>query len=91
LLSGAFEPAKDTIDRALIDWPSSPPSLRAKAAICGLLGRADEGRRCVQQILALNPNTTIATVTALHRSQAQCNPSGYRNFFAGLRQAGLPE
>jgi TolB-like protein/DNA-binding CsgD family transcriptional regulator len=91
LLSGAFEPAKDAIDRALIDWPSSPPSLRAKAAICGLMGRRDEGRQCVQKILALNPNTTIATVSTLHRAQAQCNPAGYTNFFKGLRRAGLPE
>jgi TolB-like protein/DNA-binding CsgD family transcriptional regulator len=90
LLSGSFAPAKEAIDRALMDWPSSPPSLRAKAAICGLLGHADEGRQCVRQILALNPQTTVAIVKALHRYQMRRNPSGYRNFFAGLERAGLP-
>jgi TolB-like protein/DNA-binding CsgD family transcriptional regulator len=90
LLSGDFVSAKQAIDRALMDWPGSPPSLRAKAAICGLLDRVDEGRACVSRLLALNPATTIATVTALHRFQMQCNPAGYRDFFAGLRRAGLP-
>jgi TolB-like protein/DNA-binding CsgD family transcriptional regulator len=90
LLSGDFEPAKEAIDRALTDWPSSPPSLRAKAAICGLLEKTDEGRECVRQILALNAGTTIATVKTLHHAQMRCNPVGYRNFFKGLRRAGLP-
>jgi TolB-like protein/DNA-binding CsgD family transcriptional regulator len=90
LLSGSFGPAKEAIDRALIDWPSSPPSLRAKAAICGLLEQIEEGRECVRQILALNPDTTIASVKALHRHQIRSNQLGYKNFFDGLRRAGLP-
>ena len=91
LLSGSYGPAKESIDRALLDWPNSPPSLRAKAAICGLLGRAEEGRECVQRILALNPATTLATVRALNRPQARSNPLGYKNFYNGLQRAGLPE
>jgi TolB-like protein/DNA-binding CsgD family transcriptional regulator len=91
LLSGSFGPAKEAIDRALIDWPNSPPSLRAKAAICGLLDHIEEGSECVRRILALNPNTTLATVKALNRPQMRSNPLGYKNFFDGLRRAGLPE
>ena len=91
LLSGSFAPAKEAIDKALIDWPNSPPSLRAKAAICGLLDHVEEGRECVRRILALNPSTTLATVEALNRPQMRSNPLGYKNFFAGLRRAGLPE
>jgi TolB-like protein len=90
LLSGSFGPAKEAVDRALIDWPSSPPSLRAKAAICGLLDQLEEGRECVRRILALNPDITIATVKALHRPQMRSNPFGYKNFFDGLRRSGLP-
>jgi TolB-like protein/DNA-binding CsgD family transcriptional regulator len=91
LLSGSFASAKEAIDRALIDWPNSPPSLRAKAAICGLLDNIEEGRECVGRILALNPSTTLATVKALNRPQMRSNPLGYKNFFDGLRRAGLPE
>jgi TolB-like protein/DNA-binding CsgD family transcriptional regulator len=90
LLSGNFAVAKEAIDRALMDWPSSPPSLRAKAAICGLLDQIDEAREAVRQILALNPATTIATVKDLHQFQMRRNPAGYTNFFEGLRRAGLP-
>ncbi|MGB7021596.1 MAG: hypothetical protein WBD80_20680, partial [Xanthobacteraceae bacterium] len=85
-----FEAAKEAIDRALMDWKVSPPSLRANAAICGLLGQIEEGRECVSQILAFNPATTIASVKALHQVQMQRNPSGYSDFFNGLRRAGLP-
>jgi len=91
LLSGSYGPAKEAIDRALIDWPNSPPSLRAKAAICGLLDQNEAGRECVRRILALSPNTTLATVKALNRLQMRSNPRGYKNFFDGLRRAGLPE
>jgi len=91
LLSGSYAAAKRAIDRALLDWPDSPPSLRAKAAICGLIGYAEEARNCVRRILVLNPATTLATVAALNRPQIRCNPSGYKNLFEGLRRAGLPE
>lgn len=90
LLSGDFVQAKAAIDHALMDWPNSPPSLRANAAICGLLGLVDEGRNCVRQILAMNPHTTIQAAKTLHSAQMQCNPVGYRNFFDGLECAGLP-
>jgi TolB-like protein len=91
LLSGSYAAAKQAIDMALIDWPNSPPSLRAKAAICGLMGCSEEGRDCVRRILALNPATTLATVAALNRLQIRSNPSGYKNLLEGLRLAGLPE
>ena len=91
LLSGSYGPAKEAIDRALLDWPNSPPSLRAKAAICGLLGDVEEGRECVQRILASNPDTTLVTVKALNRPQTRSNSLGYKNFYNGLRRAGLPE
>jgi TolB-like protein len=90
LLSGNYVAAKQAIEMALIDWPDSPPSLRAKAAICGLLGDDEEGHNCVMHILALNPATTLATVEALNRPQIRSNPQGYRNFLEGLRRAGLP-
>jgi TolB-like protein/DNA-binding CsgD family transcriptional regulator len=91
LLSGSCRPAREAIDRALLDWPDSPPSLRAKAAICGLLGDIEEGRQCVKRILALNPATTLAAVRALNRPQARSNPRGYKALFDGLRRVGLPE
>ena len=91
LFSGNFEPAKEGIDQALVDWPSSPPALRTKAAICGLLGKNDEGRGCVRQLLALSPHTTVATVKALNHLQMRPNPLGFKNFLDGLRRSGLPE
>ena len=91
LFSGNFEPAMEAIERAHADWPNSPPALRVKAALCGLLGRADEGRACVSRLLALNPDTTVAAVRALNERQMAPNPIGLCNFIEGLRRSGLPE
>jgi tetratricopeptide (TPR) repeat protein len=91
LFSGKYEAAKEAVDAALIDWPNSPPALRVKAAICGLLGRIEEGRECVRQMLTLNPDTTVATVKALNQLQMKPNPRGFSKFLDGLRKSGLPE
>jgi len=91
LFCGNFGRAKEAIDRALIDWPSSPAALRTKAAICGQLGKIDEGRACVRRLLTLNPDTTVATVTALNHLQMRPNPVGLKNFLDGLRRSGLSE
>lgn len=91
LFSGNYQPAMEAVDRALADWPNSPPALRAKAAICGLLGKIEDGHACVRQLLALNPNMSTAHVRALNERQMKTNPSGLGGFLDGLGRAGLPK
>lgn len=91
LFSGDYQSARQAIDRALIDWPTSLPSLRAKAAICGLVGALEEGQACVQELRSLSSNATIAAFVALNQLQMKCNPSGLNRFVEGLRKSGLPE
>jgi TolB-like protein/DNA-binding CsgD family transcriptional regulator len=90
LFSGDLDSAKQAIDRSLMDWPASAPALRWKAAICGLLGELDEGRDCVRRLLALNPDTTLASVQALNEPQMRHNLRGLRCLLEGLRKSGLP-
>ena len=88
---GNYEEAKTAIDKALAEWPTSPPSLRLKAAICGLLGRVEEGRRCVQQYLAVSPGSNLTAVRHLLEIRLQHNPEGVEKYIEGLRLSGLAE
>ena len=91
LFAGCDEPALAAVDRALADWPESPPALRAKAAICGLLGRIEDGRDCVRRLLALNLDISVANARAEKARQMRSNPRGLERFLDGLRRSGLPE
>ena len=88
---GDYDGALECADRALTDWQDSPVALRFKAAICGLRGQLDEGNRCVQRLLAINPHTSVATIAADFAPQAKHNPASYDALFRGLRLSGLPE
>lgn len=67
------------------------PSLRLKAAICGLLSRIEEGRGCVQQYLAVSPDSNLTAVRHLLEIRLQHNPDGIEKYMEGLRRCGMPE
>jgi TolB-like protein len=89
LFGGRYEEARIAIDKALVQWPRSPVGLRAKAAICGLLGHVDEGRSCVRQYLAVSPASDLAAVRRYLELQLVGNPNGLNTYLEGLRLSGL--
>ena len=91
LFGDNYEQAKIAVDKALAQWPNSPPGLRVKAAVCGLLGRIDEGRSCVQQYLAVSPASNLTAMERHLELQLRHNPCGLDKYVEGLRLSGLPE
>lgn len=88
---GDYDSALECADRALTDWPDSPVALRFKAAVCGLRGQTQDGTDCVRRLLAINPHTSIESISADFAPQARHNPKSYEALFRGLRLSGLPE
>jgi TolB-like protein len=91
LFGGNYEEAKIAVDKALAQWPDSPPTLRHKAAICGLIGRIEEGRTCVRRFLAVSPASNLTAVRRLYELRLRSNPGGLEKYIEGLRLCGLPE
>ena len=63
--------------------------LRTKAALCGLLGRIDEGRQWVARLLAAEPDWTVSRARRYYGVHKR--PADVELFVEGLRKAGLPE
>ena len=89
--AGNFEEVVLDADKALTEQPKLPPALRTKIAACGLLGRIEEGRDSVARILALIPETTVASLTAHYSTTLGRNTRRFEEFQEGLRASGLPE
>jgi adenylate cyclase len=88
--AGRYGEASIWADRVLRVAPSYPPAVRLKAALCGLLGQLDEGRRRVARLREVSPVATLSTLREyLRRSihKAECLEA----MIDGLRKAGLPE
>jgi adenylate cyclase len=79
--------ARRWADLALADQPKFVPSLRVKAAACGLLGRTSEARATVRTLLAAVPHYTLADVPDRSGRKAP----HYLAYVEGLRKAGVPE
>ena len=77
------------VDRSLREQDRFFLSVRYKVALCGLLCRADEGRRWLGRLLELRPEFTIA---AYNIETGRYIPAQHRSIISdGLRKAGLPE
>jgi hypothetical protein len=74
----------------LHERPDFPPALRMKAAICGLLGRLEEGQAWVKRLLTVIPDTTVCSLR-LYYGVVMKKPGCLDAFLDGLRKAGLPE
>jgi tetratricopeptide (TPR) repeat protein len=90
-VAGQFEQAAISADRSLLEHANAPPALRIKISACGMLGRIEEGRRCVEQLLAINAETTVASLKAHYQPFLQRVPGRFEDFLQGLRRSGLPE
>ena len=89
--AGNYSEARLAIDKALAEWPTSRAALLYKAAICGLLGRAEEGRSCVRQLLAADSRWDLSAVRSQAAPRLRTNPGGLEKYVEGLRLCGLPE
>ena len=89
--TGNHQAAGDLLGKALIDWPDATPALRLKAAVCGLLGRIEEGRNHIQRLLVLIPDLTIAGTRAHFAPIVGSNTGVLDAVLRGLRRSGLPE
>jgi TolB-like protein/class 3 adenylate cyclase len=88
LAARRFEQAIEWADRALYNQPRLGPAMRIKITANAHLGRLDEARAELSQMLAIDPDLTIAAYRAFVHFQAP----EYRELqIAGLRLAGLPE
>jgi adenylate cyclase len=75
--------------RGLRDRPSSPPIRRLLAACYVALGRLDEARGIISELLRLHPNSSIKRDVLGYAAFARSRDK--ERFVAALRKAGLPE
>jgi adenylate cyclase len=88
LTARRFERAIEWADRALHDQPRMVSAMRVKVVANAHLGRLDEARAELSQVLAIDPKLTIAGFRAYAHFDA---PEILELYVAGLRLAGLPE
>jgi tetratricopeptide (TPR) repeat protein len=90
-VAGRYEQSEEANELALKERPTYPPALRIRVVTCGLLGRGDEARKYVDQLLAVDPSTSVARLKELMEKPFQRNPDALARFLGGARRAGLPQ
>jgi adenylate cyclase len=85
--SERFEEAARWATRARDQGPTFPVALRFLAASLGHLGRIDDARAVVQNLLTVQPNANLARA----RESNFATPAMVSLYVRGLAQAGLPE
>jgi adenylate cyclase len=89
-----YELALQLIDVSLRDNPAYLPTLRLRVVILGLLGKQEDARNAVQQLLLVAPGWTVsrtqAFFTALLRDSTK-KQDWLDRLCEGCRRAGLPE
>ena len=68
--------------------PRFPGAYRILASACGQLGRIDEAKRALDELLRQMPGLTV---TATRQQVPWKNPEHTERYLEGLRRAGLPE
>ena len=74
-------------DRCWREYPRYTVALRIKLVACAHLGRIEEARTGVEQLLEIDPKSTIARSRANTLYPAEI----FAVFEEGYRKAGLPE
>jgi len=85
-----YDEASTWCDRTLREATGFPPALRMKVALSGLLGQAEEGRKWVQRLLAVNPDASVSSLRRFYEIMFK-KPACLDAYADGLRKAGLPE
>jgi TolB-like protein len=92
---GRYEQALIWSERASRDVPGAYTNLRTSAALLGLLGRTEEARNALSQLLTMVPSLTFSRVRhqieIIQRISPFRKTEFHRAVYEGLRMAGLPE
>ncbi|MDU8945590.1 winged helix-turn-helix domain-containing tetratricopeptide repeat protein [Ovoidimarina sediminis] len=88
ILARKFEAAIDNTDRMLQVDPDYGPALRQRVSALAHLGRMDEARVALDQLLARMPHLTIERLEKMIPIVPDANQ---QLWLEGLRMAGLPE
>jgi len=83
-----YDEAAEWARRSLQINPDFPSGLRLLAASLGQMGRIDEARAALEQLLRLVPGQTVETVRNQFLYKA---PENMERYLDGLHKAGLPE
>jgi len=83
-----FETALEWAERALHDQPRAAHAVRAKVVANAHLGRLDEARAALSQLLVMHPGLTIA---GWKSTTPGISPEFIEIYETGLRLAGLPD
>jgi len=89
-IAGRYQKSFNAADVVLNERANYPRALGLKAASCGLLGRIDEGRACVDRLLAIDSQATVATFKAIYNAPFRRNSRALTKYLDGLRRCGLP-
>jgi tetratricopeptide (TPR) repeat protein len=89
LTAGRYEEAVDWAERTLREEPGYRAAMIAKVVGCAHLGRIEEARAAVDQLIASQPGFTIAQYKA--RWSRAYSVEKMAIYVAGLRKAELPE
>jgi tetratricopeptide (TPR) repeat protein len=89
LVAGRYDEALDWADRTLREEPGYSGALRSKAIACAHLGRIDEAREAVHQLIEAQPWYTIAEARVSY--SRVYSPEIAEIWGHDLRKAGLPE
>jgi adenylate cyclase len=90
LFARRYDQALDWSVRALSEEPGYPAALRTKAIACAHLGRIEEARETVRELLDAQPWNTVAR-TAQFYARLFGSQEAVAIYVQGLRKAGLPE
>ena len=90
-IAGRYEEAHAAADKTLRASPTYPQGLRLKVATCGLLGRVEEARTYLQQLLVVHPQCSVAWIRDFWEPLLQRTPGALAKYVEGCRLAGLPE
>ena len=82
-----FEEASARARRILVEWPQHAVTLRYLAASLAHLGRREEARAVVADLLQVQPNSSLSR----SRHARFRHPWMYELYLDGLKAAGLPE
>ncbi|MFO0990859.1 MAG: adenylate/guanylate cyclase domain-containing protein [Hyphomicrobiales bacterium] len=85
-----YSEATGWVDRSLRAAPNYMPGMRLRAALCGVLGQAEEGRKWVSRIVEVNPDTRLRTLR-VHLTRSIHKTECLDALIEGLRKAGFPE
>jgi tetratricopeptide (TPR) repeat protein len=88
-VAGRYEEALEWVDQSLREQEKFVPAIRYKTALCGHLGRIEDGHEWLRRLLDVRPGLTIASYM---REASTYQPRQIRAIFAdGFRKAGMPE